>query len=512
MIRILLFICCFPLLAQAQEHDLNWGAPQMKRGMISELYLKEEGDFYAQEITGNAFVSTNKLSRYENGNRIVAKRISEKFDNAIVSLETVVYFKGKLLAFFSDKKDGNNMLYIQEMDSEIDPIGEPVLISSYPLPKTFGDKGHFSIQLSENGALMVVEYVIPAKKDAFNRYGYSIYNEQLKVLTEGEYELPIPAKTSSVDIRHLSNSGNYFIGVTLFNTSNSNNWFSSSTIDGAAIYQVAGDSLVQFNVQLDEERIVDFQLATDQEHLIVTGTYGDRVSRVTKGFFFKRFELKDGSSQNLTLQPFEELSHMRRNRSDRQGSGWIRGNSDGYLNYAFRNVVVLPNGNVVVVAEQFSIVQQISGDVKGMSQTILHYYYDDILVYCIDTSGNVKWSQTIPKEQHSTNDYGYYSSFALAQYNNSIYLYFNDTRRNYQDNGSFNEWIGSISFPIRKKMVVLAETQIACESGEVNRAIFSNYLQSNGIVVPRLCAENKAKRQLLFYAVGRKEQFGWVQF
>ncbi len=508
------FACIFltALVAHGQEREINWGLPQRKHDVVSAIYPQKDADLFVQQLSGNGFLQSHKLTHYKNGVKIISKRISERFENAVVLLEDIVYFQDKLLAFFSDKKDGNNMLYLQQFDQEIDPINEPKVISMYPLPKNWGDKGHFSIQLSQNKNFMVVEYIIPAKRDGFNRFGYRIFDKNIQVVQDGEYELPIAANKCSVDIRHLSNNGAYFIGATLFNTSNSARWMNSSAIDGAEIYQVKNDSLVAFHVQFENERIVDFQLASDSTALIITGTYGSKVNRTTNGIFLQRFGLVDGKEGALFVQPFDEISNWRRDRSDRQGAGWVKGNSDGFINYAFRNVMLLPSGEVIVVAEEYSIYQQISGDVKGLSQTVFHYYYDDILVFCMDTTGKLKWSQTVAKEQHSTNDYGYYSSFTLAQFDQHVVLFFNDNIRNYGEDLRFEEFQATTVFPARKKNIVLASCEIDLNTGNCNRMIQNTYVQSNGTVVPRLSEINLAYKQLVFYSVGRKEQYGWMQF
>src|SRR3990167_11163819 len=108
----------------------------------------------------------------------------------MVMLEELVVFNGSLLGFLSDKKDGVNSLYMVKYDTEIDPLGEPEVITSYPRNKGLSGRGFFNVLTSKNKRYLCVEYVIPGIGDHFDRYGYKVIDTAFNVVTEGEYEIP----------------------------------------------------------------------------------------------------------------------------------------------------------------------------------------------------------------------------------------------------------------------------------------------------------------------------------
>jgi hypothetical protein len=166
----------------------------------------------------------------------------------------------------------------------------------------------------------------------------------------------------------------------------------------------------------------------------------------------------------------------------------------------------------VVVAEQFYIYQTSSSDGRGLTQTVNHYYYNDLLIYKIDSIGAISWLERVPKTQHSVNDYGYYSSMFSVDVNGRIHCYFNDHSLNYDESGRYYHNVREISFPMRLKNYVLAEVILDPVTGEMVRSVRERHEETNGFVVLKLSAWHKSKRQLLFYANGARERFGLLQF
>jgi hypothetical protein len=60
------------------------------------------------------------------------------------------------------------------------------------------------------------------------------------------------------------------------------------------------------------------------------------------------------------------------------------------------------------------------------ARTVTEYYYDEIYLFNFKMEGSLSWSQTILKEQLSTDDGGIFSSFATLQYPIGNAYIFND--------------------------------------------------------------------------------------
>jgi hypothetical protein len=118
----------------------------------------------------------------------------------------------------------------------------------------------------------------------------------------------------------------------------------------------------------------------------------------------------------------------------------------------------------------------------------------------------------IPKEQHSVNDYGYYSSIKSFVDNGKLVCFFNDNINNYDEFGVYEGFNRSISFPVRKKSYTLSKCEVDIATGEVKRTSFNDYNETQGYVIPRLSTIDYPNRQVLFYAQGRLDRFGILQY
>ncbi len=499
----------------AQVNEIEWGVDNKRKSTLLGIFPDKGMDFYTYRISGNGILQTNRVAHYLYGEEVINKKIESRIGTNTVILENIMTFNGTLLGFFSDKKDGFNVLYMVKYDTEVDPYGEPILLSEYQLPRNWNNKGSFIIEESDNGNFLCVEYVIPAKKDNFDRYGFKILDTTFTTVLEGEYEVPFSSRNSSVDIRHVTNNGEFVLGVTLYNTGNNSIWRDYTAIDRAVILHVKKDTLLQYDLFLDNRRVFDFQLSSMDSNLVVTGTYGEPFANGAQGVFYQRINLNKQKIETVKIQPFPKkfIDDLKAKtiRFDRTRGNLNRSSLD-VVNYAFRDIHQLPDGNLIVVAEQFYVYQQTSNDTRGMVQTVNHYYYDDAIVYKIDTNGDFSWIVSIPKEQHSTNDYGYYSSLKSVVSNGKCLIFFNDYRKNYDDVGVFKNFNYSVNFPVRKKQYALAMAEIAISNGEMRRYVFNDYSQTGGFVAPKLAADNKRRRELLFFSSGRKERFGLFRY
>ncbi len=172
----------------------------------------------------------------------------------------------------------------------------------------------------------------------------------------------------------------------------------------------------------------------------------------------------------------------------------------------------MADGSVTIIAEQFYIFQLNASDGRGLTQSVNHYYYNDLLIYRIDSTGKVAWIIRVPKEQYSTNDYGYFSSMKSFVDKGIIHCYFNDTRDNYSDNGMFESFVSAANFPMRPKKYVLAHVEIDMLTGNSSRYIQDSYENIQAYAVLKQAEIDLSKRQMLFYANGTKERFGLLQF
>ena len=102
-----------------------------------------------------------------------------------------------------------------------------------------------------------------------------------------------------------------------------------------------------------------------------------------------------------------------------------------WYSYTPGKIVFLHSAGLVYLTEQYYETTRTSVDPKTKEETVIHYYtYGDVLAVSVDEDNKMNWHTKVPKMQQSTNDDGYYSSFAVTSDVNKVKLVFNDNSKN----------------------------------------------------------------------------------
>jgi hypothetical protein len=103
----------------------------------------------------------------------------------------------------------------------------------------------------------------------------------------------------------------------------------------------------------------------------------------------------------------------------------------GITDYYPRSLILRNDGGVILTAEYFSIEREVYSSYYSMSTSYIknYYQYGDVLILSINPNGTADWSKLIRKEQVSSTDEGYYSSFLTAVLEDKILLLYNDNSK-----------------------------------------------------------------------------------
>ncbi|WP_043023791.1 hypothetical protein [Fluviicola taffensis] len=453
-----------------------------------------------------------KVSRFENGMEVISKKIEPRIDQKMVTLEDVFLFDNRLFALFSDKVGASVTLYLQEYDDDVDQYGLPFVVASYVVPKGWSRNVLVTTKISPSSNYLVVDYLIPAKKETYDRFGYNILNVQLKSIREGEYEIPYDSKVTSVEARHLTNKGDYFLGVSVFSKAYLSTWKDFGLVDKSVIIHMsAEDSLKIHELDMVQTKVYNFSITSNDSLAIITGTWGDEESKGAKGIFYSTFSLLTNSLDSTRFLEFpkEILDQENKDSDDIYSMQNVNGE---LLNYAFRNIALLPDGSINVLAEQYYIYEVNSADSRGMNQITNYYNYNDCIVYSISKLGELNWFRKIPKKQESINDYGQFSSLISYFSKGDLILFFNDNTQNYDELGTYKGTRISFSNSLRYKEYCLARTVVNLETGDTKRNLFSHYDAIEGFVCLKLSCVNYQTHQVIFSAMSKKDKYGILHF
>lgn len=510
---------CMTSSVMSQAYDVEWGELERSNGRLIYALPNTSGSFYALRWTGGRLLGSYRVSRHEDMNQVARGRISVQANGSISTFEGARVIGGKLVAFLSDRRGDKSVFYMQEYSTSLEKEGDAIQLASYDVDK-FVDRGWFDIVQSADEKFFAVVWEIPGKKDEHDRYGFKIFNTDRETINEGEYRLPYASDLSTIQNHHISNHGEYFLSVTEYERTNRSGIFRNN-LDFKAVHllHIADDGLQDFTLDFDGQRIEAMAVSTAVEGFFtVTGLYGPNDVAGVKGVFYQRVNLE---TREVITEGFKEFdknfitadwSDRQLDRAERRQQ---RGKGEPQLyNYIMREAQILDDGSIVGTMEQYYVqISTVSGGQSGQVNNIYHYYYNDIIAYKINPSGDFEWITKINKFQVSTNDGGPYSSYESFFDDGKLYFIFNDNSSNYDEAGNFKNPSQIYAATYSRKRNVVALASIDLESGASERKSFFDRSEIGALVVPKLFDVNYNTGEMLMYAIwGTKEKFGLLKF
>lgn len=515
------FWCAFFSFSQEGEHhtpDIEWGELMRKNGRLLYLLPVDQNNFYALRWSGGRLFGHYKVTKHKDLKMVEESRVKLVADQSIANFEGANVVNGKFVVFLSDKREGSNRFYMQEFDEQLEE-SETTLLATYDLDRK-KKGGSFEFRKSPNGKYFGVIWEIPGKKDTRDTYGFKIFDLNMVVINEGEYKLPFESDLSVIHEHLISNAGDYFICLSEFEKSERKTLFSSrSEYKALHIYRINDNlGLQDFKLDLDGRPVVALAMSANEKNVFtLTGIFSNTDQSGVAGVFYQKLNLDEEKviqegfqefDESFITQGWSERSLRRAERRRDQGKG-----DPELFSYTMRDVTFLEDGGIIGTMEQYYVQVRSNGDGRiDQSSNMYYYYYNDIIAYKIDSTGEFSWVKKIEKDQVSVNDGGPYSSFESFVDGNRVYFIFNDNLQNYDEAGNFAdpERLYSANYSRKRNAVALASVDL--DSGDVQRTVFFERDQSKTLVVPKLFTVNYRSGELIIYSVaGAKEKIGVVK-
>jgi hypothetical protein len=505
------------LMGSSFAQQVEWSELNKASGRVTRILPIEGNAFYTTRWSGGVLLGSAQLSRHNDFIVQAQEKISTKVEGSAASINDVVAFNSKVIVFLTDKKDGMNKLFMQKYDLDCLPEGEAIQLAEYAIPKGWNNKGYFNVLQSQNQQFFCVEYSIPGKRDESDRFGFKVLNAEFQTVSEGEYESPYESRQSDISNRYLSNTGDYFIAMKVYNLNERGRVRDYSSLEKFVLMHVTSDGVEEMNLDLGDKRISDVTFSSDNNRLMTfTGLYGEGTYSA-KGVFYFQVDFKEQEIINEGFNEFgkdfitegwSDRSKKKADKREAKGKG-----TPSLYNYVIRDNVTLADGSMLGMIEQYYVQVVTYTDSKGNTRTTYYYYYNDVILYKVSESGEFAWLKKIPKSQVSTNDGGYYSSVASYITDNSIVVMFNDNTKNYDESGNFvgEKTIQYASY--RKKTNTVARVELDLATGEMTRRTFFGRGEAEAFAVPKLFyTDYNNHEMLMFLRYGKKEKFGLIKF
>ncbi len=502
----------------AQSVSVEWGELEPKSGYLVELMPFHSKDFYSLRWKGGNLLGGYYLTRHDNLQESKSEKLSISIDNNIANFEAMAIVEDHPVAFFSDSRNGKEQIFLQQYGYDLLPRGDAYQLAEFTLDKG-QSKGQLNFIQSNDKKYFGVLWLIVGKKKGHDVYGYVVYNDQMELISEGEYEIPFQSQYSEITDHLLTNTGDYFITVKEFEPSPDKRVFRSFMQYRAMhIYQVSEEGLQDYTIPMSGNRIEALTINSDDTQLFtLTGVYGENQVEGVKGIFYMKLDYQNQEVLEEGFEPFEkdfvtqdwtDKELDRAQRREERG----RGEDPTLFNYEMRNVQVLPDGSIVGSMEQHYVFVRSTPDSRGMITTSYTYYYNDIIAFKIGKSGGFDWLKKIKKMQVSTNDGGPYSSYVSFIDSNSIKFIFNDNIENYDSNGNYlPDHAFLTKFTKKSNVVGLAEVNLS--TGAMRRKSMFSRKETGTLAIPKMFAIDYHALEMLIYTTHRnKERYGLLRF
>jgi hypothetical protein len=195
-----------------------------------------------------------------------------------------------------------------------------------------------------------------------------------------------------------------------------------------------------------------FKLDNLNNGWVITGLYGNKAGNEATGSFFMRREFSD-TTVAQQFMPFTE--DFIANIAGQQQTKRAR----GFYDYEPTDLIVRRDGGAIFVTEaqtQYSenlAAGRFNTMGAGPGMITNHFYFNDLVVFSMDSTGKPEWSQVLRKKQQSDNDEGYYLSYGLLIGPRQLWMVYNDRV------GGANNLSGySVSGTGENKRTVLVDT------------------------------------------------------
>jgi hypothetical protein len=199
------------------------------------------------------------------------------------------------------------------------------------------------------------------------------------------------------------------------------------------------------------------------------GLFGELNEEDNKGYFFIRIECLNQTILESKFTDFERIlvNSIIGLKNEQKG--------ENINKFKIKKLIPRTDGGILIICERIFITTQ--SDVfyvNGIPQSTYAKIYnnDEVMLLNLDSSGSVKWSDVINKNQSSSNDGGYYNSIIVMINNAQINILYNDRlsanadiiQVTYNENGEHSKKILINNEQFYAKVIPIESNQVSANS------------------------------------------------
>ena len=383
------------------------------------------------------------------------------------------------------------------------------------------NSGYFNFQLSNDSTKLLVYNDLPYNPKEREKFGLTVLNKHMDLLWEKNVTLPYNDDLFDITSFKVDNNGNsYILGKKYEDTKKEKKDNNPNYNFLVLSYTNNGTTFNEYPVNLGDKYITDMEISVNDNKDIICGGFYTTVDRgqnniftnpqrnIEGSFFFK----VDGESKTIKNQSFQKFDisfiteYMKENKKEKLEEKAEENETIELPHYELKDIIMKDDGGAVLIAEQ-NYFRSYTVSNLGVSQTNYIYDYNDIIVVNIAPNGEILWSKKIPKSQHSVNDEGYWSSFALSVVGDNLHFIYNDNPENLTYDGTSR--LKPVRFNNSSTVVVLLT--LDKDGNQTKEALFNNK-DIDIIIRPKVSEQISKNEMILFGQRGKKQGFTKVTF
>jgi len=545
---LILIGLCTTLLAQPLDKmaTIDWSESynEPNNSFLSKIIHSDQEGFYALRVQGlgNKKTKPNIFVEYYDKNKMRLKKSVEldlKFKNKRRDFEDILVAGGNMyfLTSFNNQAKKKNYLFAQKVNkTTLRPSKQLTKLAEVDT-KNLYQEGGFRHHLSKDTSKILLYSMLPKKKRQPERFSLQVFDNQLTPIWEKEVQLPFNDENFTVQEYKVDNEGNVYMLGMIHEGGKAMKKDDKPNYQYVVLaYRNNGNAVEEYKVKLNKKFITDLTFRVDNSgDLIFSGFYSDKGTYSVKGTYFFRLnpETKEIYNKNLKAFDFQFLTeYLSDNKVAKAKKSAKKGKTPELYRYALDDLILRSDGGAVLVAEQYYVQRRnnnndfygYGGGLYGYGAPGIgfrnrsnfynnnfyadeyEYYYNDIIVVNIQPNGEIEWTARIPKQQISTNDGGYFSSYAMSIVKDKFYFVFNDNIKNYEPKKNPDKWY---SYTGRNSVITLAEVN---KDGAVDLQPLFGETEASIITRPKVCKQVGRNDMIIYGERGRNFRFGNLVF
>jgi len=520
--------------------EISWGQElkQPVNTAINKIITSPDGFYCVREkaVSGlNQFPNHVVLERYDKEMKLIkAELIDLKFKGKRRVYEDMILLGGQLyfLTSFNNQIKKKNYLFAQAIDNRRLTLDNALINIGEIDSKNKERTGVFGLHVSRDSSKILIYNELPYKKNSPEEFALRVYDENLNELWTKNIVLPYSDAQFGVEEYRIDNNGNVYLLGALYESGTREVRRGKPNFKYIILtYTNDGEKMEEYKISLSNKFITDltFRVA-DNGDLVCSGFFSDIGTYSVKGTYFFRLNPETRQITNQNQKEFD-FDFLTESMTDRQREKAKKAKQKGnkkkqaeLFQYALDHLILRSDGGAVLIAEQY-YAERISVNENPLyapgafttfsrnryygnqyDRFYYNYNYNDIIIVNIKPNGEIEWATRIPKRQESTDDAGYFSSYAMSIIRDKFFFVYNENPKNFDPEKKPNRVYG-----FDRRQSVVACTQVS-KDGSIKTVPLCSNRDADIITRPKMCKQTSSNHMVIYGERNRKYKFAKLTF